>query len=183
MTETDRIDRFVEDMRRELPHLDPGYAEVLGRIERLNTLHHAATLHAYTRRYGLSAAEFDVLLALRLAGAPFEQSPTALANAMIVTSGGMTARLDRLEGAGLVTRGPRPADRRGSLVRLTERGRDLVETSIADAVPREARLLDALTVPERRELARLLKKLLLADPFHTHDPHLPARERAAARPR
>ena len=50
---------------------------------------------------GLQAGEFDVLATLRRSGAPYMLSPTQLYEAAMISSGGMTDRLDRLERAGL----------------------------------------------------------------------------------
>ena len=171
--ERDKIDHMVSALREARPDLDPAYLEVLGRIDRLALLHYAATQREFPRRVGVSSAEFEVLLALRLVAPAFQLTPTALANAVIMTSGGMTIRLDRLERAGLVQRQPDPGDRRGSLVLLTEAGHRLVDEHLADIAAREDRLLVALSPSERRQLAQLLRKLLLSDPIHAHDPHWP----------
>ena len=85
---------------------------------------------------------------------------------MIVTSGGLTKRLDRMADAGLLTRRPDPADRRGTLVRLTRRVRTTIDRALADHVRNEATLLAALTVTEQRTMDGLLRRLLvdLEDP-------------------
>jgi len=88
----------------------------------------------------------------------------------------MTNRLDRLEASGLVERQPDPNDRRGRLVVLTDRGRDLVDTAVADHLDNEQRLLVALDAGEREQLAGLLRKLLLSPPFRELDPAADALE-------
>jgi DNA-binding MarR family transcriptional regulator len=82
----------------------------------------------------------------------------------------MTKRLDRLEQAGLVERLPDPADRRGRLVALTGRGRDLVDVAVVDHLANEERLLGGLSPSERRVVGDLLRKLLVSEPFRTLDP-------------
>ena len=77
--------------------------------------------------FNLSMWQFDVLATLRRAGAPFRLSPTQLMRAVMLTSGAMTNRLDRLETAGLVRREPDPADRRGLQIVLTSQGLKLVD--------------------------------------------------------
>jgi DNA-binding MarR family transcriptional regulator len=72
----------------------------------------------------------------------------------------MTKRLDRLTDAGLVERRPDPGDRRGTLVRLTGRGKAVVDEAAGAHVANEERLLSALTPAERRALDGLLRKLL-----------------------
>ena len=78
-------------------------------------------------RYGLQPGWFDLLATLRRAGAPYELNPTQLMQATMLSSGGMTKRLDRMAEAGLVERRADPTDRRGTLVRLTRRGRSTID--------------------------------------------------------
>jgi hypothetical protein len=82
----------------------------------------------------------------------------------------MPNRLDRLEAMGLVERQPDPTDRRGRLVALTDRGRELVDAAVVDHLENEERLLEALDAGEREQLAGLLRKLLLSPPFRELDP-------------
>ncbi|MEE3918524.1 MarR family transcriptional regulator [Micromonospora sp. BRA006-A] len=67
----------------------------------------------------------------------------------MLTSGGMTGRLDRLERAGLVRRSPDPADRRALRVTLTDTGRRVVEESAEAGLAVQRRILDALPPPTR----------------------------------
>jgi DNA-binding MarR family transcriptional regulator len=120
--------------------------------------------------YGISFGEYLVLAALRRAGPPFRMNPTRLFNAVILSSGAMTNRLDHLEEMGLVERQPDPNDRRGRLVALTDRGRELVDSAVASHLDNEHRLLGSLDGREREQLAGLLRKLLLSPPFRELDP-------------
>jgi DNA-binding MarR family transcriptional regulator len=97
-------------------------------------------------------------------------NPTKLFNSVILSSGAMTNRLDGLEEMGLVERLPDPTDRRGRLVGLTRKGRELVDSAVADHLENEERLLSALDADEREKLAGLLRKLLLSEPFRALDP-------------
>jgi len=99
---------------------------------------------------------------LRRAGAPFELTPTELARHMMMTSGGMTAAIDRLERKGFAVRVPNPADRRGSLVRLTDAGRDVIDEAMTQHVQTEHRLVATLDEQEQAQLRNLLHKLLRA---------------------
>jgi DNA-binding MarR family transcriptional regulator len=110
-------------------------------------------------RFGLSLGDFDVLATLRRAGEPYQLTPGALLEAMMVTSGAVTKRVDRLEQAGLVARAPDPTDRRGVLVGLTAEGIELVDRVVEEHVANEHHLLAGLTDGERERLARLLRKL------------------------
>lgn len=101
-----------------------------------------------------------MLATLRRSGAPYRLSPGALLRSMMVTSGTMTNRIDRLEEKGLVRRVPDPEDRRGILVELTEQGRELVDIVLISHVANEERILKALSKEEQQTLATLLSKLL-----------------------
>jgi DNA-binding MarR family transcriptional regulator len=113
-------------------------------------------------RAGLQAGEFDVLATLRRSGAPFTLSPTQLYEAAMISSGGMTDRLDRLERAGLVIRRPDPKDRRGKLIVLTDPGKRLIDEALSRHVANEERLLLSLSEGEQETLSALLKKLIAA---------------------
>ena len=160
-SERDQVDRLVEAWRRERPDLDLAPMEVLSRVtrvaQRLDRIRRA-TFAAYS----LESWEFDVLAALRRAGAPYQLSPGQLIRETQVTSGTMTNRVDRLVGRQLVERSPDPHDRRGVLVRLTARGRRTVDGAFADLLQREQGLLSGLARQERRELVALLRQLSAA---------------------
>jgi len=74
----------------------------------------------------------------------------------MVTSGGMSKRLDRLEGAGLVSRRVGSGDGRGRVVALTAEGRKLIDAAFADHVANEQRLLAMVPVAERTALEATL---------------------------
>jgi DNA-binding MarR family transcriptional regulator len=80
---------------------------------------------------------------------------------MMLSSGAMTNRVDRLESEGLVQRRPDPNDRRGTLVSLTDKGNALIDSALGEHIANERRLLAALDAEERAQLATLLKKLLV----------------------
>ncbi|GAT82696.1 MarR family transcriptional regulator [Streptomyces sp. F-3] len=109
--------------------------------------------------HSLEPWEFDVLTALRRAGAPYQLSPGQLLTQTLVTSGTMTNRIDRLAKKGLVERLPDPNDRRGVLVRLTEEGRDRADSSLAELLEQERAILAELSPAQQAELANLLRQL------------------------
>jgi DNA-binding MarR family transcriptional regulator len=157
----DRIDEILTQWQRERPDLDMRAMGLVGRIQRT-----AAALrprldetHAAS---GLQGESFDVLASLRRSGAPYQLSPTQLYREMMLTSGAMTNRIDRLEEAGLVARRPDPNDRRGTLVRLTAKGKTLIDLAASKHVANEERLLSALNAREQQQLNDLLRKLLLS---------------------
>ena len=159
-TERDAVDTIVEQWKRERPDLDPSAKEITGRVIRLASLFQQANSQAF-EPLGLNDGDYGVLDTLRRAGAPFELTPSELARQRMMTSGGMTAALDRLERKGLITRAPNPADRRGSLVRLADAGVTVVNEAMERHSETEHRLVRGLPVADRRQLGDLLRALLL----------------------
>jgi DNA-binding MarR family transcriptional regulator len=154
------MDAIEEAWRRERPDVDIGPLVVFGRLFRAASLADAR-LAAGLTEYDLQPGWFDLLAALRRAGKPYQLNPTQLTAVTMLSSAGMTKRLDRMATAGLVERHPDPTDRRGTLVRLTPRGRRTIDTALPVHVANEADLLAALTRAERRSLDALLQKLLV----------------------
>ncbi|CUR58271.1 Transcriptional regulator, MarR family [metagenome] len=155
----DEVDELVEAWRRERPDLDLTPVEVFSRISRLSRHLDLARKQAFTE-HRIESWEFDVLAALRRAGAPYELSPGRLLKETLVTSGTMTNRVDRLTARGLVDRLPDPHDRRGVLVRLTPQGRATVDAAFEALVARERDLLADLPAGDRDGLAGALRTLL-----------------------
>lgn len=165
----DEIDHIVAQWNAVRPDLDVSWTHTLQRITRVSLLQ-GASFNRVFARYGMSFGEYLVLAALRRAGPPYRMSPTALFSSVILSSGAMTNRLDRLEEMGMVERQPDPDDRRGRLVVLTDRGRELVDTAVVDHLANQGRLLSGLDAGEREQLAALLRKLLLSEPFRELEP-------------
>jgi DNA-binding MarR family transcriptional regulator len=161
----DAVDRIIAQWAVERPELDASGKHITGRIVRLGSLfqqHFAESYEKAFERYGLNTSDFGVLAPLRRAGEPFELTPTELARHRMITSGGMTAAIDRLEGKGLLVRMPNPSDRRGSLVRLTDAGKTVIDEAMEQHAAAEQRLVAPLGERDRLELERLLRQLLLA---------------------
>jgi DNA-binding MarR family transcriptional regulator len=178
----DEIDRIVAQWNETRPDLDVSPTHTLQRITRLGLLQAVSFARVFAP-HGVSFGEYLVLAALRRAGPPYRMNPTKLFGSVILSSGAMTNRLDGLEGIGLIERLPDPTDRRGRLVALTDKGRELVDTAVVDHLANEERLLVALNAEEREQLAGLLRKLLLSEPFRELDPavEIADRPRAARR--
>lgn len=155
--------------KRVRPELDVSPTHTLQRITRINLLQTTSFTEVFAR-YGISWGEYLVLAALRRAGPPYRMNPTTLFNSMILSSGAMTNRLDRLEEMSLIRRLPDPNDRRGRLVELTTKGRELVDKAVVEHLANEERMLRGLSASERSRLAELLRKLLLSEPFRSLDP-------------
>ncbi|MGA7689989.1 MAG: MarR family transcriptional regulator [Jiangellales bacterium] len=160
MTGADEVDRIAAAWAREQPDVDLSPLHVLSRVTRL-ARHLDRARRAAFSAHGLEAGEFDVLAALRRSGPPYEQSPGRLGTRTMVTSGTMTARLDKLESRGLVGRRTDPDDRRAVIVALTPAGSDVVGAALASLLEQEHALLAAVSGDDQRRLADLLRKILV----------------------
>jgi DNA-binding MarR family transcriptional regulator len=155
----DEVDELTEAWARERPDLDLGPVAVFSRISRLARHLDLARREAFTA-HEIESWEFDVLAALRRAGAPYELSPGRLIRATLVTSGTMTNRIDRLADRGLVERHPDPDDRRGVIVQLTREGKATVDGAFTALIDAEKALLAELPAGQQKDLAGLLRRLL-----------------------
>jgi DNA-binding MarR family transcriptional regulator len=141
----------VEAWGRQRPDLDARPLEIFSRVTRLSKYLDQVRQAAF-ERHELQGYEFDVLAELRRAGQPYELTPGQMTAQMLVSSGTMTNRIDRLQAAGLVKRREDPSDGRVTRVRLTTAGRKRVDAALADLLQRQAELLAHLT-PERCQVA------------------------------
>lgn len=91
---------------------------------------------------------------------------TELFQALMISSGGLTDRLRRLADNGLIAREACKADGRSLMVRLTAKGKSLIDQAFAEDMLIERAMLRALGKAEREQLAYLLAKLL-ADLEHS----------------
>ena len=153
------MDMILAQWRRERPDLDVAALGLLGRLFRAAHLADAELAEGIAV-HDLQPGWFDLLAALRRSGAPYELTPTQLMRTTMLSSGGMTKRLDRLAEAGLVERRPDPSDRRGTLVGLTRRGRAVVDEAVVTHLANEERILEPLSATQRRSLDDLLRTLL-----------------------
>jgi DNA-binding MarR family transcriptional regulator len=155
----DHVDTILAEWRRERPGLDVAPLGVLSRLFRTASLADTVLADAIAE-HDLQPGWFDLLAALRRSGAPFELTPTQLLRSTLLSSGGMTKRLDRLAEAGLVERRPDPSDRRGTLVALTAKGKAVVDEAVVTHLANEEHILRSLSVTERQALDDLLRVLL-----------------------
>ncbi|MGI5139993.1 MULTISPECIES: MarR family winged helix-turn-helix transcriptional regulator [unclassified Streptomyces] len=155
----DPVDAIIGQWAAVRPDLDTAGMEVFGRIFRLSRTMGDRMEKAYAP-FGISRGEFDVLATLRRSGEPYTLSPRQLSAALMLTTGGMTGRLDKLERAGLLRRSPDPHDRRGLQVTLTERGFRLIDEAVGAGLVLQAEALSSLNPQQAAQLAELLRQLL-----------------------
>lgn len=158
---TDSIEVLLAEWQRERPDLDPGPFAIFGRIWRLS-VSLLGDAEKWLAPVGLSFESFSVIVTLRRSGPPYELNPTKLYRESLLSSGAITNRIDRVEAQGLVKRLPDPKDRRGTIVRLTAKGRALADRAIKLHFVALAEELSGIDRAERDQLATLLSKLLLS---------------------
>ena len=159
MSEPDRIERLVGQWSAERPDLDLDTMDLVARLIRVAQLINGR-IDELAAGFGVHRGEGDVLFALRRSGPPFRLSPTRLAGSLLVTSGTMTNRLDRLEQRGLIKRLPNPHDRRSLDVELSAEGRRLVDIAVTRHVANEREMLSVLSKRDRTDLVRITRKLI-----------------------
>lgn len=157
----DLVDGMQADWRRERPDIDPSPQGIIGRLHRLADQLRDDLIAVY-RKFGLGEGDFDVLASLRRAGAPYELVAGELAQHTMVTTGGMTKRLDRLEEAGLVRRRVDGEDARVRRVALTPHGIEVIDAAYTEHMANEHRLLSTLDSVDRAILERILREWLAA---------------------
>lgn len=153
----DFVDRFDIEGPRSRPGIYLGDTAGLLRVMRL-----AAFLERdLAAGCAIKPGQFQVLAALCRRD-PLPMTAGELARAAILTSGAMTAILDRLEEEGLIRREIDAEDRRARRVTITEKGRNLINRALDQRMAQHRALNAALTLEERETLNALLRKLLIA---------------------
>jgi DNA-binding MarR family transcriptional regulator len=157
----DAIDRIVSEWRVALPNLDPSPLEVVGRVlvlaQRLEE-----RVSSILTEHKLTLGQFDILATLRRNGPRGELSPSELLKNVALSSGGMTARLDKLEEAGFIRRKPDPIDRRMLVIELTEQGEQLIDVAAASRFAEARDSLPPFNSFELKSLEDLLRRWLTA---------------------
>lgn len=157
--EVDEFDEFDEHAARAVerwPEIDFDVETIVNRISHVDRYVERAAVDTL-KELGLAKGELKVLLCVNRSG---RRSPGEIAQHLLVSTGTMTNRLDKLEASGLVKRLPDPEDRRGVLVELTPGGRETLDRYIAVQAKRERELMSAMSKEERVQLAALLRRLL-----------------------
>ena len=155
----DTTDRVLSGWEETRPDLAVGALQVTARLSRIGPLL-ARRQEEVFDRFSLSRGEVGALSALRIAGAPYRLSPTRLAKGLMLSSAGITSRIDRLERRGLVRRLDDPDDRRGVIIELTDEGSKVVDEAVAALAISDRQLLERLDPQEVDQLEGLLRKVL-----------------------
>jgi MarR family 2-MHQ and catechol resistance regulon transcriptional repressor len=139
----------------------PGTAEERGALDVYIKLSRAAEslsgrINYHLKAYNLTLSQFGVLEAIHYLG-PMRQN--LLARKILKSEGNMTLVIDNLVRRGLVTRERDAADRRSSVISLTEDGRQLVERIFPDHVQKVVAAVNVLTAAEQEQLGELCRKV------------------------
>lgn len=156
---TDAVDRVIAQWDAVRPDLDSSPVGVIGRVSRLSRLVDRRLGENFAR-FGIESWMYDVMATLRRSGEPYELTAGDLVRQTMVTTGAITNRIDRLVERGLVERAG-AADRRKVIVRLTDRGRELVDEVVVDHLATEREILATLSPRQQAELTTLLRSLLI----------------------
>ena len=158
----DGVDKVERDWQRERPDIDVSSLGIITRIWRIARILENQRREQLTE-IGTDRGTMDVLAMLRRAGPPFRQSAGDLIRSALITPGGVSQRLDKLERAGLITRHVDTSDRRRVDVELTASGIELVDSVLTDLMDHDTKVLEeALDEHEQEVLRRLLRKFLLS---------------------
>lgn len=174
----DSVDRCIADVVARYDEIDP---EVEGVVDRISTIERyvAKAFDETLRGRGLSHGEYRLLLQLAVAPSG-RRSAGELSRALMLSTGGMTNRLDRLETAELIRRVPDPDDRRGVLIELSSAGATLIDQAVGEEAHREIGLFAALSSKELVQLNGLLRKVLASLEDRSGSTERPALRRVEA---
>ncbi|MEO0803981.1 MAG: MarR family transcriptional regulator [Cyanobacteria bacterium J06642_2] len=155
----DDIDKILSQWQREAPALDVSSLAVVGRVLQIAQLleRYRETILA---EFNLTVWSFDMLATLRRQGPPYQLKPTELHKWLMLSSGAMTNRIDRLEKDGMVTRLRDPDDRRGVIVQLSDAGVERIDAAMPVLFEREKQFLADWSQTETADLITLLRQFL-----------------------
>ena len=155
----DSVDFCTTDILSRYPSIDP---DVEGIVDRLSTIQKHATklFEKALSSCGLSHGEYRLLLRLATRTDDHKMSAGRLSSMLMLSSGAMTNRLDRMEAAGLVRRVPDPNDRRGVLVEMTDKGEKVLDQAVLESAKEDAEMVETLSGKEKAQLNQLLRKVL-----------------------
>lgn len=153
------LEEQIAAYQREFRDLDPQVEKIVSALSRLNRRMNVA-YGRQTAALGISNAEWEVLKALVLSGAPYRLGPSDLAKRLGLTPAAMTHRIDRMVAEGLATRERDESNRVRVIVELTAEGREKWLEAMRLATVFEEDLLQDLSQEERTALGEVLTRLL-----------------------
>ncbi|OZG75232.1 MarR family transcriptional regulator [Hahella sp. CCB-MM4] len=158
-SDQDSVDSIAAQWNKERPDLEMQPMEIIGRFSRIYK-YTSRAIEKCHQDFDLKPGEFDVLATLRRSGDPFTLTPSQLFNSMMLSSGAMTNRLDKLADKGLIKRIHSEEDRRSVYVSLTDKGLELINLAVEQHVNAEAELLEGLSEKQKDGLNKALRQWL-----------------------
>lgn len=156
---SDAVDQLLAAWRETRPDLDPGPLGVVGRVIVLAQHLEKSVANALSV-HGLTLGQFDILATLRRHSPKGGLTPTQLLGSVMLSSGGMTSRLDTLERSEWITRKPDPNDRRGVIIDLTPKGKKLIDAATETRFAEAAASMPALPPEDTAKLEVMLRNWL-----------------------
>jgi DNA-binding MarR family transcriptional regulator len=148
---------LIERKKRNWPETCTPAADLMIRLYRVRDIIHATSRRRVKREFGLTQAEYEVIVTLRTVEPPYCLTPTQLHRSFLITPGGVTKVLNNLQARGLITRSRLTADGRSRSVKLTPKGIALAEKMLPQVLEDYRQLLSAgLGAAEMRQLSKLL---------------------------
>lgn len=163
--ERDFLDEAISLWTTEVPELDTSGKQITGRILRLAEFINDR-MNGVLHEHGIKYGTYAILATLRASGEPYTMTPKSLQGTLVVTSGGLSNQIARLEAKGLVTREVDPSDGRGVLVKLTDQGKALADRTMPPQAATERDFIRMLSPEERQQLENLLRRVLLINSVH-----------------
>lgn len=160
--ELDVADVGIAMWRKERPEIDCSGKAVTGRILRLGEIFMNA-MNRNMAQFGVKYSHYAIVGTLRASGHPYRMSPSDLQNTLMITSGGLSNLLKRVEKLGYIRRLDDPFDGRGVIVELTEKGNELSETAMSAQAELERQLVSVLSQGEQELLSSMLRRLILSN--------------------
>ena len=160
--EEDLADFGIAMWNAERPDLDTSGKEITGRLLRLGAMVDAR-MNTVTAAFGIKYSIYAIIATLRVSGPPYQLTPKTLQERLLVSSGGLSNLIGRIEELGYVRRISDPADGRGVLVELTEKGLDLAEEAMVAQSEAEVQFIRMLSDDERKTLKHLLRKIIVVN--------------------
>lgn len=157
----DLIDKLVLEWNLERPELNVEAMQVVGRIIKLGKILEKRAGNSL-KATGIYYTDLDVLATLRRSGTPYELSPKQLMESVLITSGAMTALLNRLTKLELIYRVPDKKDGRILLAGLTDKGKKVIDEAIEIRFNEARKSIEVLNNLESKNLSSLLKKMLVS---------------------
>ncbi|QMV16888.1 MarR family winged helix-turn-helix transcriptional regulator [Vibrio spartinae] len=156
----DHVERLMMQWQHQCPDIDCFPMGVIGRLSRVNRFI-SQQRQTVLKSHGMNATEFDILLMLRLCNQSL--TPTELYQTLIVSSGGMSTRIERLVQRGWIERIASQSDRRSCKVKITSEGLVLIDKVVESCLAAEKLLLEPLTKEEQEQISSFLRYWLFAN--------------------